>query len=126
MLLEKTLAVPVSLQLTTTDVTASEHLMSKLYQLLSSIYNHYNVPLNVSVAGIDYVSSSKLVNFQSGSKPGDSKNISVATPLSDNVVELTESFQIHLISLTSMAHVRSSLECATVSITDRNCKSNIL
>ena len=62
------------------------------------------------------------MTFQTGSKSGDKQSISVATPLMDNIVEDTESFQIHLTTISSMATVRSDAENATVNIADQSCE----
>lgn len=76
-----------------------------------------------TVAGVDYVASSKLITFPIGSKSGDKQNISFTSPLMDSVVENTESFEVHLSTISSMATVRSDAENATVYIADQSCKS---
>ena len=76
-----------------------------------------------TVAGVDYVASTKLVTFQTGSKSGDRQTVSFAAPLMDNIVENTESFEIHLSTISSMATVRNDAGNATVNIADQSCKS---
>lgn len=83
-----------------------------------------NLTWVVTVAGVDYVASSKLVTFQTGSKSGDKQTISFAAPLMDNIVENTESFEIHLTTVSSMAMVRNDAGNATVNIADQSCKSD--
>ena len=75
-----------------------------------------------AVVGVDYTVSSKLVSFPADSRPGTKQNVSIVIPLNDNVVESTESFQLHLTSLSSLAVVRSNSTSATVYITDKSCK----
>jgi hypothetical protein len=78
-----------------------------------------------TVAGVDYVASSKVVTFPIGSKSGDKQTISFAAPLMDNVVENTESFEVHLSTVGSMAtvRIRSDAKNATIYIADQSCKS---
>ena len=79
--------------------------------------------LFATVLGIDYIASPKLVNFQIGAKPGDRQNVSIAVPLTDNIVENTESFQLHLTSISSGAAVSNTSGSATVNIADQSCES---
>ena len=64
--------------------------------------------LFATVVGVDYIASPKLVSFQIGAKPGDRQNVSIAVPLTDNIVENTESFQLHLTSISSGAAVSNT------------------
>ena len=75
-----------------------------------------------TVAGVDYVASSKVVTFQIGSKSGEKQTVSFAAPLMDNIVENTELLVVHLSTVSSMATVRSDAQNATVYIADQSCK----
>lgn len=113
LLLETELAVPVSLQLIPSDISACENTNS--YNQAILLLQYYSVLAN----GEDYtLSISVQVEFPKMSVPGDRVNISIAI-LADDVVENQETFKLTLVSPSPSA---TALDSSTITIIDQSGK----
>lgn len=113
-LLETELAVPVSLQLIPSDISAREKISLDTRIILAL----QCMCLFDVVNGEDYSLSSVQVKFQQMSVPGDRANISIAI-LADDVVESWETFKL---TLKSFGPSVSVLDSSTITIIDQSGK----
>lgn len=67
--------------------------------------------------GLDYLFGVMDVTFLAGSQPGDIQHIFIPL-MSDNIIENTESFHLHLSSLSPLSIIDSERDIATVEIRD--------
>ena len=114
LLLETELAVPLSLQLIPSDISARENIKA-IIRLGGTIITC--TVLYILVNGEDYsLLTSVQVIFPEMSVPGDRLNISIAI-LADDVVESWETFKLTLASLGPSV---SELDSSTITIIDQS------